>query len=133
MIIGPLVVVAGFALMTRIAPGSHYLTAVLPPVLLFGAGLVIVVAPLTSTVLAAVADRYAGVGSAINNAVARVASLLAIAVLPALAGIASDDDTSIGDGFARAMWICTALAVVGALICALTISNERVEVRSDGA
>jgi EmrB/QacA subfamily drug resistance transporter len=126
MIVGPLVVAAGFALMTRIAPGSRYLTAVLPAVLLFGTGLVIVVAPLTATVLAAVADRYAGVGSAINNAVARVASLLAIAVLPALAGIASSEETSIGDGFGRAMWICAALAVVGAVICALTITNESV-------
>ncbi len=123
MIIGPLVVGAGFAWMARIQPGSGYLAVVLPGVLLFGLGLVITVAPLTSTVLAAVADRYAGVGSAINNAVARVASLLAIAVLPALAGIATGEQRSLGDGFARAMWICSALAVIGSVICALTITS----------
>ncbi len=121
MIVGPLVVGAGFALMTRIGPGSRYLPDVLPPVLLFGAGLVITVAPLTATVLAAVEDQYAGVGSAINNAVARVASLLAIAVLPALSGIASASSGSLGNGFSTAMWICAGATVVGSAICALTI------------
>ena len=125
MVVGPLVVATGFALMSRIAPGSRYLTTVLPPVFVFGLGLVITVAPLTATVLAAVSDQYAGVGSAINNAVARVASLLAIAVLPSLAGIASTDPTSLGNGFSRAMWICAALSVVGSAICALTIVNTK--------
>lgn len=124
MIIGPLVVASGFAMMTRISPGSSFLATVLPAVLLFGLGLVITVAPLTATVLAAVNDQHVGVGSAINNAVARVASLLAIAVLPALAGIASAGSGSVGDGFARAMWICAAATVVGSAICALTITNS---------
>ncbi len=124
MIAGPLVVGAGFAMMTRINPGARYLTEVLPAVLLFGLGLVVVVAPLTSTVLAAVPDRYSGVGSAINNAVARVASLLAIAVLPALAGIATGGSESIARGFSQAMWICAALAVLGSVICAFTITDD---------
>jgi EmrB/QacA subfamily drug resistance transporter len=125
MIVGPLVVATGFALMSSISPGSGYLTAVLPPVLLFGLGLVITVAPLTATVLAAVDVQYAGVGSAINNAVARVASLLAIAVLPAAAGIATSEATSLGNGFRTAMLICSALAAIGAVICALTINNPK--------
>ncbi len=123
MVIGPLVIGTGFALMSRVTPGAHYLNAVLPAVLLFATGLVITVAPLTATVLGAVTDQYAGIGSAINNAVARVASLLAIAVLPALAGIATANGGSIKDGFATAMWICGGLCCVGSLICALTITN----------
>jgi EmrB/QacA subfamily drug resistance transporter len=123
MVFGPLVIGGGFALMTRISPGARYVSVVLPAVVLFGTGLVITVAPLTATVLGAVADRYVGVGSAINNAVARVASLLAIAVLPALAGIATARQGSIGGGFANAMWICAGLCVLGSLICALTITN----------
>jgi EmrB/QacA subfamily drug resistance transporter len=123
MIVGPLVIAAGFAALARVRPGTGYVLTVLPGVMLFGFGLVITVAPLTSTVLAAVADRYAGVGSAINNAVARVASLLAIAVLPAAAGIATGGRGTLGDGYGRAMWICASLAVLGAFICALTLVN----------
>ena len=124
MTVGPLLVAVGFALMTRVAPGQGYVAVVLPAVLVFASGLVITVAPLNVTVLAAVEDGRAGVGSAINNAVARVASLLAIAVLPALAGIAGSASGSINSGFSRAMWICVGLAVSGAIISALTIVNQ---------
>ena len=123
MSVGPLVVAGAFALLVRVQPGRSYTTAVLPGVTLLGVGLVITVAPLTATVLGAVADERAGVGSAINNAVARVASLIAIAVLPALAGIAGSGRRSIGAGFGRAMAICSALAVAGALIAFATIRN----------
>ena len=127
MTVGPLLVAVGFALMTRVAPGQGYVRVVLPAVLVFASGLVITVAPLNVTVLAAVEDGRAGVGSAINNAVARVASLLAIAVLPALAGIAGSANGFISDGFSRAMWICVGLAVFGAIISALTIVNSPVK------
>ena len=112
--------------MTRVRPGVGYFAVVLPAVVLFGAGLVITVAPLTATVLAAVEDTRAGVGSAINNAIARVAALLAIAVLPALAGIAGGGTGSLGDGFARAMWICAAFAAAGGVMCFFTIRNDPV-------
>ncbi len=62
----------------------------LPGVVVLGAGLAITVAPLTAAVLAAVDDHHMGVGSAINNAASRIASLLAIAVLPGVAGLADD-------------------------------------------
>ena len=124
MSLGPFVVAAGFTLLARVGPGQTYVGSVLPAVLTFGIGLVITVAPLTATVLAAVEDRHAGVGSAINNAVARVATLLAIAVLPALSGIATGGTGSLGDGFARAMWICAAMAALGGLTCIVTIQND---------
>jgi EmrB/QacA subfamily drug resistance transporter len=123
MTLGPVVIALSFAFLSRIQPGSTYLAGVLPGIMLFGIGLVITVAPLTATVLAAVEDRYAGIGSAINNAVARVAALLAIAVLPALAGIAGKQ-SSLGAGYERAMQICAALALAGAAICLVTIQND---------
>ena len=123
MTVGPLFVAASFLLMARIESGSSYLVGVLPSVLVFGVGLVITVAPVTATVLAAVDDTHVGIGSAINNAVARVASLLAIAVLPALAG-ATGRGASLSDGYAKAMVICAGLATLGAVICALTVDNR---------
>ncbi len=78
----------GLAMFSRLAPGVSYWSGVLPATLVLGVGVTITVAPLTATVLAAVEDRHAGLASAINNAVARIGGLLAIAVLPAAAGIA---------------------------------------------
>ncbi len=87
MTIGPVIVTAGLLLMRRISPGGHYASVILPAVVVFGAGLALTVAPLTATVLAAADERHAGVASGVNNAVARAASLLAVAVLPAVAGL----------------------------------------------
>ncbi len=124
MIVGPFVLAASLAGMSRITAGSDYLLHVFPAVLLFGLGLVITVAPLTATVLGAVEDRRVGVGSAINNAVARIASLLAIAVLPALSGIAGHNAGDVARGFGRAMWICAVMCGLGGIICALTIDKQ---------
>ncbi|MBO0815236.1 MAG: DHA2 family efflux MFS transporter permease subunit, partial [Actinobacteria bacterium] len=87
MTAGPLIAGGGLALMARITPGASYIPAVLPAVALFGLGLSITVAPLTSAVLASVSQDQAGLASGINNAVARIAGLFAVAVLPLLAGI----------------------------------------------
>ena len=70
---------------------TDYFTGVLPGMLVFSCGLVLLVAPLTSSVLAAAPDRYAGIASGINNAVARTGSLLAVSALPAVVGIAGAD------------------------------------------
>lgn len=123
MTAGPLLVAASFALFTRVGPGSTYVGAVLPAVVVLGAGLTLTVAPLTAAVLAAIEDNRAGVGSAINNAVARVASLLAIAVLPALAGIATDagGPADVAGGFDRAMIIGAVLAALGGVVGWATI------------
>ena len=76
--------------MLRIEPGDSYVTSVLPAVVVFGIGLTLVVAPVTATVLAAADSRHSGIASGINNAVARVAGLLAVAVLPLIAGLTGD-------------------------------------------
>jgi EmrB/QacA subfamily drug resistance transporter len=125
MTIGPVVVGAGLLLMGRVGPGSSYVGTVLPGVVVFGLGLAITVGPLTSAVLAAVEDRHLGVGSAFNNAVARAAGLLAVAVLPRVAGYTSSaaDTRALADGFPRAARLGAALCVVGAGIAWATIRN----------
>ena len=113
--------------MTRIDRGDDYLTSVLPAVLVFGAGLTLVVAPVTATVLAAADSRHSGIASGINNAVSRVAGLLAIAVLPIVAGLTGDDfynPAKMVNGFHMAMFVCAALAVFGGILAWLTISSE---------
>lgn len=118
MTVGPVVVAAGLVLMTRIRPGTHYAATVLPAALVFGLGLACTVAPLTAAVLAAVEDRHVGVASGVNNAVARAAQLLAVAVLPAVAGITGagyrDPDT-LARGFRRAALVTAALSLAAAL------------------
>ncbi len=81
---GPLVGGVGLLLFARLDERAEYLTGVLPAALLFGLGLAMTVAPLTATVLEAADRRYAGIASGVNNAVARVAALLAIAAVGAV-------------------------------------------------
>ena len=90
MSVGPLVIAAGLLLFTRATGSGNYVTDVLPAVLVFGLGLAIDVAPLTSTAMSAVPADHAGVASAVNNDVARAAGLIAVAVLPVAAGITGD-------------------------------------------
>jgi EmrB/QacA subfamily drug resistance transporter len=122
MTVGPLVVGAGMALLVMVEPGVSYWAGVFPGVVVLALGLTITVAPLTTAVLAAIDDHHLGIGSAINNAVARIGSLLAIAVLPAAAGLAADGGgLDLDDGFGRAMVISAVLCVIGGLIAWLTI------------
>jgi EmrB/QacA subfamily drug resistance transporter len=121
--IGPLISATGLLLMLRIGADATWLTDVLPAVVVFGAGLALTVAPLTATVLDSAPDRYAGSASGVNNAVARAAGLLAVAVIPGVAGIRGDDYTdpaSLEAGFRTAMVIGSAL-LVGASLLAFAV------------
>jgi len=121
MTLGPLVVAVGMVLLGRIEPGSTYWGTVFPALLVLGLGLSLTVAPLTATVLGAVDDSHAGIASAINNSVARIAGLLAVAVLPAAAGLTATQGLDLVDGFSRAMDIAAVLAAIGGVLAFLTI------------
>jgi EmrB/QacA subfamily drug resistance transporter len=82
--VGPLVVALGFALMLRYGASVSMLGDVLPALLVFGLGLALTVSPLTATVLGEVPDSSAGIASAINNAIARTAGLIAVAAVGAV-------------------------------------------------
>ncbi|MDQ4021067.1 MAG: MFS transporter [Actinomycetota bacterium] len=116
---GPLVSAVGVLLMFRIEADASYVLDVLPAVTVFGAGLALTVAPLTATVLDSAADRYAGVASGVNNAVARAAGLLAVAVVPVVAGIGGNDYTNpdaFGPSFRTALLIIAGLLVASAVV-----------------
>ncbi len=125
--VGTLLVAAGLLLLTRLDPGDSYVAGVLPAVTLFGLGIVLVAAPVTATVLAAADARHVGIASGVNNAVARVGTLGAVAVLPLIAGITGQsfyDPAEMTDGFHVAMFVCAGLALAGSAIAWLTISND---------
>jgi EmrB/QacA subfamily drug resistance transporter len=127
MTLGPLLVGAGLLLLRRVGVGASYVTDVLPAVVVFAIGLVVVVAPLTATALAAAPPEHVGVASAVNNDVARVAGLLAVAVLPAAAGIGQAaylHPASLAAGFRTAVTIAAALCVAAAIAAVVTIRNR---------
>jgi len=116
MTIGPFVAGAGFLLVTTAVPPVNFLLHVLPGIVLVGLGLAITVAPLTSAVLGSIHAGQAGIGSAINNAVARVAGLVAIAMTGTIVGSVLDVA-----GFQRAMVVVAALMFAGGIVSWLGI------------
>ncbi|MFW0793775.1 MFS transporter [Gordonia sp. CPCC 205515] len=123
MTIGPLIAATGLALMARIVPGTGYYDAVLPAVVVFGLGMTITVAPLTAAALGAVDATRSGIASGVNNAVARIASLLAVAVLPVVAGLDTGPGQPLGSGFSTAMIIAAICCAAGGLIAFATIRS----------
>ena len=117
MTLGPIISGIGIALLFPLAPGANLWLQVLPYTMLFGVGLVLTVAPLTATVMASAASRFAGVASGINNAVARTASLIVVAIL----GFA-------GSGVSMyhfAMIACALLAIGAGMLSFLMITNNK--------
>jgi EmrB/QacA subfamily drug resistance transporter len=127
MSLGPVVVGAGLILLGRAADRGSYLVQVLPAVVVFGGGLALTVAPLTSTAMGAAPPEHAGVASAINNVVARAAGLLAVAVLPLVAGITGAGalvPAHLAAGFRLAVVITGATCAVGGVLALATIRNR---------
>lgn len=116
MTLGPVVCALGAVMLLAIDADTSYWIDVLPGMVVFAAGLTCLVAPLTSTVLAAAPDRWAGIASGVNNALARVGSLLAVAALPVAVGLSGadyEDPAALGDGYRSAMIICAVLLLLG--------------------
>ena len=129
MTVGPVVAGLAVLLMSRFDEDASYLVDVLPAAALFGLGMALTVAPLTATVLAAAPGRHAGLASGVNNAVARVASLLAVAVLPLVAGLdgaAYADPQQLLPAYRTAMTACAVLLLVGGTLAALTVRSPGV-------
>jgi EmrB/QacA subfamily drug resistance transporter len=118
---GPLVAAAALVTLVRLKPGFSYWFELLPALLVFSVGLSMIVAPLTATVLADVSERDAGIASGVNNAVARVAGLLGIAVVGA--SVAGPSNTLDQSGFRLAMAITAGLIAGGGAIGLLGIRN----------
>lgn len=111
MTVGPVLAAAGYLLMLTTTQDADYLTQLLPGVLVFGLGLSATVAPLTATILAAIPPDDAGIGSAVNNAVSRVAGLVVIACAGVVLGPTLDLD-----GFHRALVLTAALLALGGAV-----------------
>jgi EmrB/QacA subfamily drug resistance transporter len=112
---GPLLAALGMFLLVNYKPGDSYLWFLLPRVMLFSIGLVLLVAPLTTTVMTSVEDSSSGIASGINNAVSRIAGLVVIALL-GLAGA--------GNIFRFSMYLCAVFAASAGVISFLTIQNK---------
>lgn len=115
---GPALAALGFVLLRAIETPFDFVSQALLGVLLYGLGIAITVAPLTSAILGAIEPERSGIASAVNNALARIAGLVAIALLGAVIGTVVDDAW-----LDNALLLCAGLMVAGALISALGIRN----------
>jgi EmrB/QacA subfamily drug resistance transporter len=133
--LGPFVAALGLLRFVDLDPGFSYVVDVLPPLLLFSLGLSLIVAPLTSTVLADAGESDAGIASGVNNAIARVAGLLAIAVVGA--AVAGEGNNLDVHGFHLSMVITALLVAAGGVIGLAGIRNptrsERAAVEAKAA
>lgn len=118
MTLGPIIGGAGYLLMLTSSADADYLTQLLPGLLIFGLGLSMTVAPLTSAILGAIGPDDAGIGSAVNNAVSRVAGLIAIALTSTIVGGVFDLD-----GFHRGLIATATLLILGGVLSWIGIRN----------
>jgi len=127
---GPLIAAAGIFLLLRTGLHTSYVTDVLPAILVFSLGLTMTVAPLTAAVLADADEADAGIASAVNNALARVAGLVGVPIAGVVAASTLVGDTFVADdasvdAFHRVVVICAALVATGGVVGAVGIVNPR--------
>lgn len=128
---GPIIAGLGMLFLTQLEPDLDYVTDLLPGLLIFAVGLSMTVAPLTATVLSDADEHNAGIASGVNNAIARMAGLLGIAVVGAIvAGRYGDAASSSVDAFHLAMAISAGLVIAGGVLGLIGIRNPRREVKS---
>lgn len=122
MAIGPMIAGLGFLSMLRVGQSIDYWTQLFPGILLFGVGLSMTVAPLTAAVLGSIDRRHAGVASAVNNAISRIAGLIAIAAVGMILGTALDLE-----GFHRGVVFMAGLLFLGGVVSAVGINNGQIK------
>jgi EmrB/QacA subfamily drug resistance transporter len=135
MSVGPIVTGAGLALLTMATSGSGYVLHVLPGVAVLALGLAITDAPLTATAMNSAPAQHSGIASAVNNDAARFGGLLAVAILPPLAGVTGTvylHPEALAAGFRTTALTAGALCAAGGLLAALTITNRPRVPRSAG-
>jgi EmrB/QacA subfamily drug resistance transporter len=120
MTVGPLITASGFLWMLLVRDPIDVWWQVVPGVVLFGLGLSVTVAPLTSAVLSGISPARSGIASAVNNAVSRVAGLVAVAFLGVIAGGALTVD-----GFHRVVVVVAVLLVGSALVSFVGLRGTR--------
>jgi EmrB/QacA subfamily drug resistance transporter len=121
--VGPLVAAAGTVLLTQVGEDVDYVTDVLPAMILFGLGLSLTVAPLTTTVMADAHRGDSGIASGVNNAVARVAGLLGIAIVGVAVAGRSGAELDLA-GFQVGMAVTAALVAAGGVVGLTGIVNR---------
>lgn len=127
MALGPLLAALGVGLLTTLDADVDYVSGVLLPMTVFGAGLTLLVTPLTATVLAAAPDDAVGLASGVNNAVARTSGLLAVAAVPLVAGLggtALTDPERVVAGFGAVAWWCVGLLLAASLLAAVGVPGR---------
>ncbi|HSX35034.1 MAG TPA: MFS transporter [Candidatus Saccharimonadales bacterium] len=122
MTCGPIIAALGFVLLAQLPAHMDYVPHLLPGIFLFGVGLSATVAPLTSAVLGSIDSRRAGIASAVNNAVARIAGLLAIAML----GLVTGPVLSLS-GVHRGLWCIAGLLLAGGVLSWFGIRNSELK------
>ena len=140
MAAGPIIAAIGYLLMTTVREPFDFWTQMLPGLVVFGLGLSATVSPLTAAILAAVDPAQSGIGSAINNAISRIAGLIAIAFTGVIISLGerSDGNGDLGErsdgigsgaidfaGFQQGALVTAALFAVAGLTSAIGIRNEQ--------
>ena len=133
---GPLVAAAGILLLTRLGEDVTYVTDLLPALCIFSVGLAMTVSPLTATVLANADETDAGIASAVNNAIARIAGLVAVSfggilVASSLVGDSFAKNSESVSAFHEVVMMCAGLIAIGGVVGAIGISNPEREVRAE--
>lgn len=121
MTVGPILAGIGMLLMLSITPDFNYWTQLLPGILVFGVGLAITVSPLTTAILGSIEPARSGIASAVNNAISRIAGLLAIALIGVIMGGAISLD-----GLQRTLLVCAGLLVLGGVVSWIGIRRTAV-------
>jgi EmrB/QacA subfamily drug resistance transporter len=118
MTVGPLIAAAGIALLYFIQPDTQYFTGILPGIILFSVGLSLLVSPLTTTVMLSVDEDASGIASGVNNAVARAAGLIVIAIL----GLLGADQA-----YPFGIVLCAVMAAAGGVISFIMVRNTAIK------